>query len=118
MNHERLAELYTLLDEEFKKTPINNSRIAEINYYISKEDVVPDPIWGSFTLPTDWKTYVTAAITVLVALNAQFHVVSPDVQSSLLALAVAFGFWTVQSTQATNMKKLKGHFTALMAHKK
>ena len=122
MNHERLAELHMMLEEEFKKMPVNHARIAEINHYIAKEIAVPDSMWGNFTLPPDWKTYVTAIIGVLVAANTQFHWVSADLQNALLALAVTLGFWTVQATQATNalhIKKLKAHLTNLMiAHKK
>jgi len=122
MNHERLAELYMLLDEEFKKTPVNHARIGEINHYIAKEIAVPDSCLGKLSLPPDWKTYVTAIIGVLVAANTQFHWVSADLQNALLALAVTLGFWTVQAAQeinATNIKKLKAHLTNLMiAHKK
>lgn len=122
MNHKRLAELYDMLDAEFKKMPVNNVRIGEIHHYIAKEIAVPDSMWSSWTLPADWKTYATAAIGVLIAGNTQFHFVSPDVQNAILALAVTLGFWTVQANQAANalhINKLKAHLTNLMiTHKK
>jgi len=119
MNHERLAELYDMLDAEFKKMPVNNVRIGEIHHYIAKEIAVPDSMWSfsGFTLPSDWKTYVTALIGVLVAVNTQFHFVSPDVQNAVLALAVTLGFWTVQSAQNTHLQQLKTNF-AMLSRKK
>lgn len=119
MNHERLAELYILLDEEFKKTPINHHRIGEINHYIAKEIAIPDSPWSSLA-PADWKPYVTAVIGILIAANTQFHYVSPDLQNAILALAVTLGLWTVQTTQAihaANLKKIKTHFSNMLQKK-
>lgn len=122
MNHKRLAELYDMLDEEFNKMPVNNIRIGEINHYIAREIAVPDSAWGNFSLPTDWKTYVTAVIGAFIAANTQFHFVSVDLQNAILALAITMGFWTVQATQAANslhLNKLKAHLTTLMlTHRK
>lgn len=126
MNYERIAQLYAMLAEEEKKTPLNDKRIKEINHYLSVElgTAPPKPqhtgSWfdGIWPLPDNWKTYVTSAIGAFVALNSQVHLVSQNWQDGLLAAAVALGFWAVNSTQALNLEKVKKHVAMVMLAKK
>jgi hypothetical protein len=127
MDYKRIAQLYTYLDEEYKKTPVNQARIDEINFYLNKEfgGQAPKAAEGSFwtffdnlfswffPLPPNWKIWVTTAIGVFIAFNSQMHVVPQNWQDALLAVAVSLGFWAVNSTQVTNYKKLNHQFAAL-----
>ncbi len=127
MNYKRVSDLYALLDTELKKTPLDEKRIKEINYYIAKEwgGSPPKPAEGSFwhifdkflPLPEGWKLWVTGALSAFVAFNSQMHFVTQDWQNGILAAAVALGFWSVSSTQTANYNRLKDHLTSL-SHKK
>lgn len=124
MNYDRIAQLYALLAAEEKKTPINQKRIDEINYYLAKEfgGNPPKPQVGSWwswldnfwPLPENWKTYITTALGAFVAINTQLHLVPQNVQEAILAAAVVLGFWAVNSTQDLNMKKVKDHLAKLV----
>lgn len=120
MNYQRIAQLYEKLDAELKKVPVNQKRVDEINHYIAKEfgGDAPKPAEGSFwsyflPLPSNWRMYVTAALSAFVAFNSQIHLVSQDWQNAILAAAVALGFWAVNSTQNLNFEKIKSHLASL-----
>lgn len=40
-----------------------------------------------------WKTVIASGLALFVAINAQLHFVSPDVQATILAFAAALGFY-------------------------
>ncbi len=113
MNYKRIAELYTLLDAEIKKIPVDAKRVAEINHYLSlelgKAEVKPvvKSFWDWFVLPPNWKVYITSLIGVFIAVNSQLHFVPQNIQDALLAAAVSLGFWAVNSTQTLHFEKLK-----------
>lgn len=124
MNYRRIAQLYNLLAEEHEKTPLNEKRIAEINHYLEVElgTAPPKPPTGSWwdwigniwPLPENWKTYVTSALAAFVAFNSQLHVVPQNWQDAILAVAIALGFWAVNSTQQLNLERVKAHLAKLV----
>ena len=40
-----------------------------------------------------WKTYIAAALAAFVAVNGMVHIVSPEIQASILAFATALGLY-------------------------
>ena len=129
MNYERIAQLYSFLAEENKKTPLDQKRIDQINHYLAIElgDTPPTPpkpsSWWSWLdniwpLPEQWKTYVTSALGAFVAFNTQLNLVPQKWQDAILAAAVALGFWAVNSTQTLHMEKLKKQFAFISRNKR
>jgi hypothetical protein len=61
----------------------------------------------------DWKAIVTLVFGLLLALNAQFHWVSADVQTAIISVLVALGLWTAQVAHA----KIEKLHQAMLAKK-